>query len=312
MRDELFKKLTIIYTLFVAIYFYIAFSSPIKETTHRYKISPLTLRLIDVTILLPIVVIWAVAFYGYGRFANYVKTIKDHEDGKRLVWVSRGILVLAFTLPITEIVSSSQQLYSYKHLAFIPRMVIINNYIGVGLALITYILLSYGSRRLLKSTRDLKTLLIAEKATFWVIILFVILSRMYQFFVLREPNKYGPLNVPNHGLFYLPDFMIVLTILIPYMIAWLLGILASVYLYLYQRRLKGIIYKQGFRYIALGIAWLVGTNIIIQMLILIQASLVKLSIAPILLILYLLILLYIVGYALVALGAKRLNKIEVV
>jgi hypothetical protein len=91
---------------------------------------------------------------------------------------------------------------------------------------------------------------------------------------------------------------------------WFMGLLATYEIYNYRLKVAGIVYRKSWGLLALGIGWLIVMSIGVQYLTTLNARLMHLSIYWILVIVFALLLVYSVGYILIALGARRLQKIE--
>ena len=78
----------------------------------------------------------------------------------------------------------------------------------------------------------------------------------------------------------------------------------------YSHKIRGIIYRKGWKLLIMGIGAIVLLSILLQYLGTLSSWLTSLSLNWILLLLYVLLLLLIGAYILVALGAQRLTKIE--
>lgn len=110
--------------------------------------------------------------------------------------------------------------------------------------------------------------------------------------------------------YYLPNWLIILTLAVPYVYVWCVGINAVRNLNIYKNRVKGLVYKRAIDYLAKGIAVIIVLSIFIQLIAVLSAQLNRLNLTPLLAVIYLLLVLYALGYGLVSRGAKRLKQIE--
>lgn len=101
-----------------------------------------------------------------------------------------------------------------------------------------------------------------------------------------------------------------LTMVIPFMYLWFLGLYATAELYLYSKKLKGIVYRKGWNQLALGLATVIGIVILEQYLSTISTWLNSLTLAWLVLLLYVLLLILAAAFIVIALGTKKLIKIE--
>jgi hypothetical protein len=105
---------------------------------------------------------------------------------------------------------------------------------------------------------------------------------------------------------------VLLTIVVPYIYSWYLGLLAAYELHIYTKKVKGIIFRKSWNTVAFGIVWIIISSIMLQYFATVSAKLNDFSLQTVMLLIYSLLPIIAVGYVLVAIGAKRLTKIEVV
>ena len=114
----------------------------------------------------------------------------------------------------------------------------------------------------------------------------------------------------SQSIFYLPAWLVVLTLVVPYVYMWYCGLSAAYCLFSYHRHVKGILYRQSLSYIAVGIGLAVGTAALIQFFTIYSSHVTRFALGPLLLIVYGLVLIYAAGYLCIARGAKKLKIIE--
>jgi hypothetical protein len=105
-------------------------------------------------------------------------------------------------------------------------------------------------------------------------------------------------------------WLLVLTIIIPYLYAWFIGLLAAFEITVVARQAKGILYRQALRLLAGGVSVVIAGLITIQYVRSVFPSGGKLSLGLVLLLIYLVYLIVAAGFVLITLGANRLKKIE--
>jgi len=133
----------------------------------------------------------------------------------------------------------------------------------------------------------------------------IILASVYTWLI----TTHGPGVAPDKS-FYLPDWVIVFTLAVPYTFIWCVGFNAVYQLREYKNGVKGTIYKRAFENLSKGFGVIILLSITIQFITTLAAQLSRLNLTPLLLVVYLLILLYAVGYGLVARGSNKLRGIE--
>lgn len=294
-------KSKLFYSYLILLLIYCAFTlipNPSAEILKRYHVSALGLRLIDLTLIIIIALIWFAAFYGYAKLHRYYQFIKHDKDGKQVGLICEGIFYLMLWLPISSVVSSIFNYINTRHPNLIGTTTIINNYIGLIFPLIGFVLIGIGARRLNELVKKRPSTFISNILS----LIIVYVAFIYFHLIASTQNR----DVAYHMSFW----PLMLTLAVPYSYMWFTGLVAAYELYYYQQKVVGIIYKKSWKYLALGIGWLIISSMALQYLTTISSRLDSLSIYIILAIVYALLILIATGFLLVMLGAKKLQKIE--
>lgn len=274
-------------------------AAPPKASLQRYHISSTSLRLIDSTVVLPVVAIWFVGLYGYTRLRTYTSHVKDNKEGKYLMELCRGIMVLAWWLPISSTLTSAMNLYASSHTWFLPVSIIISNYLSLLFPLVAFWLISHGSRRLSEVNPGRPS-----QISIHVTSLALIAGSVFYGYLVTNDRE----NLWK--IYHMPLWTVLLTLAIPYVFTWYLGALAAFDIHLYTHKVKGLIYRRGWNRVAFGIVWIIGTCIALQYITAVSAKLSGMSLGWILLLVYGIIGVMALGYVFIALGAKKLTRIE--
>lgn len=291
-----------LYVVLVAAYVVLTLVLPPNEVTlKKYDITESQSRLLSLTVVVPVVAIWFAALYGFIRIKNYAQIIKNSNEGEAFNRLADGLMILAFSLPIGGTISAALGYISRENSDLAPTATIWRNYVSLVLFIAAFMLISKGAASLV---RTLRTKDIRHYPKYWAPALIVLSSIFTALIVAR------PAGDASGTIYYLPNWLIVTTLAIPYLLVWHMGMVAAYHLYVYKNKLRGDIYKRAFANLAMGIAGIVGVSIVLQFVTTITEQLNRLNLAPLLIVLYLLIALYAVGYSLVARGAQRLKKIE--
>jgi hypothetical protein len=288
-------------------YAVLVFSLPINyQVINQYHLSVLGLHFIQLTYVIPLLLIWATAYYSYTALSSYSRSIHQDKDGVQMAKLALGIGVLAFGGPIVSIISSVLKIIAQQNSAFLPKSTIINNYISLLVALVAFLYISKGASGLASTVKSAPS----HKSLQIISLLIITLGSIFCYLIfhtLPHPLKIGVTPIPTY---YLPDWLIVGTIIIPYVFIWYCGALGSLNIYGYYRKVRGTIYKSSLIYIASGISFIIFSYIVLQYLTTLSSKLAGLKLNSLLLIIYPLILVIAIGYVLIALGAKKLRKIE--
>jgi hypothetical protein len=277
-----------------------------KATLDRYHISGAELHFLDVTILIPVVLIWFLAYLSYINLNRYHKSIEKAKDGPAFKYITLGIRTFAYGLPSAGIVTTTLKWISKYHLSFIPSSTILTNYIGLIVPFTAFYLISVGVRKL----TELGNLRFKATNSRLIIAFFAVLGSSYTFLTFHQNAHvlHAAASAPN--LYYLPNWLILFTIVVPYIVMWSIGLLSVLQIGLYQRTIKGIIYKGGLAKLALGLGAVLLSYVVLEYLTSLTNKLLLLHIGWLLLIIYCFLVLLGVGYALIALGSRHLRKIE--
>lgn len=273
--------------------------TPPHATLSHYNISASTLRLLDSTVILPVVAIWFIGLYGYQKLRIYANHVQHGSEGKPISQITDGVAILAFWLPISATSSTTLNLLTHNHPDLLPIVTILNNYISLLFPLIAFIFISRGARRL----SEVGTKRPAQSNTHLLAITLICMAVFYAYLVTKA-------HATLFTIYHMPLELVLLTIAVPYVFTWYLGLTSVSDLQTYGQSVRGLIYRKGWGRLSFGIIWLVIMFIIFQFVTTVSARLNDLSLGLLLLIMYGLLIILAVGYVLIALGAKQLTKIE--
>lgn len=299
------------YGLFIILFLlYIVISLSVKPdpvALAKFGITALHSRLITISFFFPILIIWLSSFYGFIKFRTYAEGIKNDIDGRAFLDISQGLGVLAIGLPIAGVLSSLANYVISTDPSFIPALTIFNNYLGVLIPLTAFIFMYRGAKML----GGITNITVSRFSKILTTSLFVIFSAAYIYFSLINPIRQFPdASLGGRATYYLPDWLIVLTIIIPYLYIWYNGLRVAFTINAYSNNISGFIYKKAFKSLSQGIAAVIGSYICINFLSAFGSLFAGLGLGSIIVIIYALLVVIAVGYIYIALGAKRLGKIE--
>lgn len=294
------NKVFLGYAGLVLLYALTSIFSPFDtETINRLGTDESTIRLLIITIIIPISLIWMLAFYGYSRINSYAESLKNHTDGHGFKLIAQGLLLLAVGLLLGGVTDSLLNIFLDDYREHESTIGVIKNYISVIFSLLTFTFIGRGASMLIGLLKIKNT---EFNQHCWVTV-GAFLSSLFTFLVLIRPED-------GHKVYYVPDIIILITIVLPFSYAWYRGLLAAYHLAIYERRVKGSLYKKALWRLHTGIVAIVIASIMLQFLIAVSASLTYLNLTPLLLIIYVLVLVIGSGYLLIASGARNLQKIE--
>lgn len=298
------RNLKFVFALSVLTYIGLTFLlPPDPQTLDRFDISVLVLRLLSVSIAVPLVVIWLAAFYGYARLHEYGEKIADTKEGVAVRTLSQGVLILVIALPLNAVLNTLLRYASRTEPGLATASTVIGNYIELALPLAGFVLISIGARQLTELSRQR----VPRRAAHMLIILFSVIGVMYTYFVVHFAYT-GNGNASE--AYAMPIWLALLTLVVPYTYMWYIGLVAAYELFLYNTGLKGVLYRKSWSRFSAGIGLVVLSSILVQYVSTLSTQLNRLTVTSLLLVIYVLLLVMAAGYMLMAYGAKRLQKIE--
>jgi hypothetical protein len=296
---QLRSKLFYSYLLFLIVYSgFTLLPAPLPSTLAQYHVSVLGLRIIDVTLILLLAAIWYAGFYSYAKLHAYAKLIHNDKDGKPVARIVQGIFLLVMWLPVSSTISTVLNYFAMRHLGMLPAVTVINHYVSLALPLAGFILISLGSRGLSTLVRPH----FSYRASNLLAIFLIYVGLIYYRLTVTTPGR--------ALIYHLSVWLILLTLVAPYIYMWFVGLQATYEIYRYRKKVAGVVYKNSWKLLALGLGWLIVMSIALQYLTTLTARLNRLSIYWLLVIVYSLLLLLAVGFVLIAFGARKLQKIE--
>jgi hypothetical protein len=274
---------------------------------NRFNLSTTSTHLLQVTIALPVVLIWTAAVIGAERFKSYTQRIIKHPDGEAMNKVANGLIILVAAL-LFRGVSGILRPWALKD-GWLDQFTILYNFISVVLPLIAYCFMYAGSKDLLKLTKSSKKYLMS-----WlpVILLIIAVGILYITVIFHYGYRNNTPDPAKFSSFYLTDGLIFFTLLIPYLAGWALGIKSALNINAYKRDVKGAIYKNALFRLVIGFLLVIACAVTIQLLVAFSTYFATAKLASILLFIYLLLIFYASGFLFIASGTKKLGTIEMV
>ncbi len=290
------------YVFLVVLYIFIGFLLPLsKATREAYNLNTTQAHVISFITVLPLFGIWFLAFYCYGLLQRYAKSIHKGREGVAFKRLSDGVMVLSWGLVIQAFASLLLNGLSDHSPALRGFSVITQNYITLAFPVIAFTLISTGTRHLLSGKQNYASL----PTTRLLLLLFALIGSVYSYLVLHLRHTNG-----EDG-FYLPTFLLISTVVVPYLYAWFSGLIAAYDIHLYAKVTHGVLYRRSLGLLSAGLIVLIIASILLQYLnslFLTAAGYVSLSM--LLLFDYLLLLGVAAGYGLMCKGIRALQKIE--
>ncbi|HVI60687.1 MAG TPA: hypothetical protein VM535_00870, partial [Candidatus Saccharimonadales bacterium] len=141
-----------------------------------------------------------------------------------------------------------------------------------------------------------------------IMLLFLVAGVVYCYLIFRHfnPMTLGSSDNP----YFMPIWLTLLTLIVPFLYAWFVGVLATYEIVAYSRQVRGVLYRQALHLMVAGLVAVIIASIALQYAASIQPPSGRLAIN------YRLLTNVVfrgtsgAGFVLIALGAIRLKKIE--
>jgi hypothetical protein len=279
---------------------------PDASALTKYDLTPSQAKVIGLTVAAPLIIIWMLALFGLTRISRYAVHIQQDKDGKAFITLSKGLAILVFSLPLVALLSAGLSYMARTRPDFLPTSVIINNYITLITFFAGFYIIRKGAQAL---SNRLRTRPDSRHYKFWLFCL-IVFGLLFAYLTLNNPARAVAPEGVSRAAYYLPDWLIASTIIIPYIIVWYLGMQSAYFLRQYSQRVPGILYKKALGYISNGIVAVILASMLIRFVVSMTEYFNKTGLQTLLGIVYLLIIAISIGYILIAIGARKLQKIE--
>jgi hypothetical protein len=292
-------------TAVAAAYILLIFVLPGNHATmDYYHLSAFGYRVVNAALAMPTIAVWFAAFWGYAKLREYSRAIAKSREGPHFARLASGCAWLAWSLPVTTLSSFLLNGIANKWPAFHPSAIIISNYCALVLPLIAFITISLAAREMIGKSR----LNLGLTSTRLMMAFFLVGGLTYCFFIFRHFDLTSLAS--THNPYFLPVWLMIISVIIPSLYAWFIGLLAAYEISLFGANVHGLLYRRALLYMVSGLVAVLLSSIALQYI----SSVVPR--AGDLLFDYRLLLILVVrivggvGFFVLAIGANRLKKIE--
>lgn len=293
------------YIALTAIFFVLVLVLPAQQTVlDSYNLSNSQYHILILLYVLPFIGIWYAAFLAFTRLNRYAKSIEGSVEAAGYKTLALGCGWLAYSLPITAIISLLLFTVENSSQVLKPTAVILSNYMNLIVPLIGFILLGYSARRLSQLSKTRMDSKLANK----IGAVFIVLGLVYGYFTISAINLDSITSTQN--VYFLPIWVVVISLIVPYLYSWFVGLLAAFEMIFYAKNSKGLLYRQALSYVGYGIATVIVSSIFVQFLESISATSNTSSINYIFATAYFSEIILAAGYILIAIGSNKLKRIE--
>lgn len=293
------------YIALTTIFFTLVLALPAQQNIlNTYNLSKDQYQILIFLYVLPFIGIWYAAFLGFTRLNQYAKSIQGSVEAAGFKTLALGCGWLAYSLPTTATISLLLFTIENSGQAYKPVAVILSNYMNLIVPLIGFIILGYSARCLGKLHKTKMDSKVANK----IGAAFIVLGLVYGYFTISGISLDSITSANN--VYFIPIWAIVVSLIIPYLYSWFVGLIAAFEMFFYAKNSKGLIYRKALSYVGFGIATVIVSSIFVQFLESVSASNTKLSINYLFATAYFIEIILASGFVLIAIGSNKLKRIE--
>jgi hypothetical protein len=269
----------------------------------RFHLSPLTIFVLQLTIIIPIHVIWVTAVKGAIAFKNYALLIAGGKEARAIDLIADGLLWTIGYLVVNSIASAAAPYF--HELDVYNAIVIVRDHLAPICSLIAFTLIYRGSH-LLKNVAKFDTW---TSRTSWAMVAYGLFA-IYFVFQFASSTALSSTAVGHNSASILPHNLLLFTMIVPQLAAWYMGIAAAINIGKYAQHVKGLLYRSALQKLVQGLLVVMAFSIAIQFVTFASRYTSTMSLGMLLLIVYTLMILYAAGFWLVGEGAGKLTKLE--
>lgn len=293
------------YLMLAVFYVTLIFVLPASTATmSNYNLSTFEYRIVAFALALTSLLVWLAAFIGYARLREYARAIRKTPEGIHFDQLAEGVTWLAWSLPVGVIAATLLNATANKHPGFHASAIILSNYINLILPLVGFTVIASASRGLLGTVKAKLSMANAR-----IIILgFLVLGVLYCFLTFSRIDLTSLGSADNP--YFLPAWLIVITLIVPHLYAWFMGILGVYELTLFRKHVPGVLYRQALGLVVGGLSAVILSSVALQYIGGIEPNVGHLVLGYKTMFVLLARLVGGGGFVLLVIGAGRLKKIE--
>lgn len=271
---------------------------------HHYNLSEVEYRVVTAAIALPTIAVWFAAFWGYSKLREYSQAISKSKEGPHFRRLGTGCAWLAWSLPLSTISAFVLNGMADKWPNFHPSAIVLSNYIALIVPFIAFIIISMAARDMVGKSR-LNLDLSSARLT---MVLFFGGGLAYCFLIFRSLDLTSLAS--THNSYFIPVWLMIVSVIIPYLYAWFLGLLAAYEIMSFSVNVHGLLYRRALLYLVTGLVAVILSSIALQYVSSVVPRTGDLVFNYRLLLTLAIRIVSGIGFFVMAVGASRLKKIE--
>lgn len=299
------SRILVRYGQLAVLYLALIFILPGNEQVMKaHSLTTQEYHVLELLVGLPLLAVWFMGFYGYAKLKEYALSISSTPEAAGFNRLANGCAWIAWSLPVHSIVGLVGTAITSAQPSLGPAIIIISNYIDLLFPVIAFSLIGLASRNLF----DQAKIALSGGGIRGITLLFIVGGVLYCYLAFRQFNGMGLGSTGNP--YHLPIWLSVLSVIIPYLYAWFVGMLAVYELITYGRRVRGVLYRQAVHLLVIGLFAMILGSVAAQYSRSIQPSSEHLLLSAHLIFGLIFEIISGLGFVMIALGAIRLKKIE--
>lgn len=270
----------------------------------RFHLSGANTFLLDTSILVPVLAVWLLAAQGVIRFRAYARLIQNSHEGPSFSLICNGLVLLLAYLISLGLLGAIVPFFEDS--PFLNTVIVLKNHLPAITSLLAFIYIYLGSVRLSR----IPGLTISATSKLVPTALFLVAATAFTIAFSVSPTE---TLVQDNGirLYAVSQNLLLFTLVLPYLCAWLLGLHAALNIADYARGVKGKIYRQALKGLVKGIIATIIFTVVLQLFYVATPIISNLNLGSFLAIIYVIVFLYGLGAYYISAGSKRLAFIEV-
>ena len=273
-------------------------------TMQHYHLSAVEYKIASAIVAIPVVAVWFAAFWGYAKLREYSHSIAKSQESPYFYRLGIGCAWLAWSLPVTTISALLLSSAANHWYGFYPSSIIISNYIALILPLVAFIIIGSAARNMIGKFSLNLSLMSARISMLG----FLAGGIAYCFFIFHRLDPTNLASTTNS--YFLPVWLLIISVIIPYLYAWFIGLLAAYEISRFSANVHGLLYRRALLYLVSGLVAVILSSVALQYIDSVIPHSGELIFNYKLLATLLFKILSGIGFFILALGAVRLKKIE--
>jgi hypothetical protein len=211
-----------------------------------------------VLLAMPILTVWYGAFYGSAKLRAYARSIPKAPESRAFGQMSDSVTWLSWSLPLIAIFTVITVSVSYNYPSLSSVSTIAMEYIQLIVVLTAFVFLGNSARNLIGTT---KVNFSSVPARF-IATAFITVAVFFCYNIFTGLDSKNLVSMTSD--FKLPLWLVITTIIIPSLLAWFIGLTAIYELRAYGLRVSGLLYRQSFSLLSLGLTAVIASVILLQ------------------------------------------------